>query len=163
MLTNKLVIILMTLSLVSSVFLIVPNYTEAAGLEMRINLLNSQSSFLSESSYDYTGYSIAGSGDVNGDGYDDILIGAYGNDRGGSNSGAVFLVFGSGSGRGMDFDLTKADVCFVGEVFSDYSGFSTSMAGDVNGDGFDDILIGSPYNDEGGNKAGQVYLIFGKA
>ncbi|TET92030.1 MAG: hypothetical protein E3J35_00050 [Methanomassiliicoccales archaeon] len=60
----------------------------------------------------------------------------------------------------MDTDLSMADASFWGEDAGDYSGWSVAGAGDVNGDGYDDILIGAPYDDDGGASAGQTYLIF---
>ncbi|MBI2340163.1 MAG: FG-GAP repeat protein [Deltaproteobacteria bacterium] len=109
---------------------------------------------------DYAGTSVAGAGDVNGDGYDDILIGAPGNDLFRLNAGAVYLVFGSSSLTNMV--LTGADVRFFGEYKSDYAGTAVSGAGDFNGDGLADILIGSWDNNRGGNDSGAAYLILGK-
>ena len=63
---------------------------------------------------------------------------------------------------GMDHDIGDVDASFIGEYAGDLSGCSVAIAGDVNGDGYDDILIGAMWNDEGGKKAGQTYLIFGK-
>ena len=61
----------------------------------------------------------------------------------------------------MDTDLGTVNASFLGESGSDYSGFSVSNAGDVNGDGFDDILVSAQGNDEGGSDSGQTYVIFG--
>jgi hypothetical protein len=61
----------------------------------------------------------------------------------------------------MDIDLSLASASFIGEDVGDYSGYSVSGAGDVNGDGYDDILISAPQNDDGGSNAGQTYLIYG--
>ena len=120
-------------------------------------------SFRGEDDGDASGYSIAGAGDVNGDGYDDILIGAYGDDDGGSFAGITYLIFGKASGWSRNMDLSNSNASFIGEAAGDYSGFSVDGAGDVNGDGYDDILIGAHLNDEGiGMKIGQTYLIFGK-
>jgi len=60
----------------------------------------------------------------------------------------------------MDTDLSASDASFWGEDESDLSGASVAGAGDVNGDGYDDILIGAVYDEEGGTDAGQTYLIF---
>jgi len=117
-------------------------------------------SFIGENPGDDAGLTIAFAGDVNGDGYDDILIGAQHNDASGSNTGKVYLVFGNATGWSMDTNLSDADASFVGEYAQCSAGSGLDGAGDVNGDGYDDILIGasgwSNYN-------GRTYLIFGKA
>ena len=133
-----------------------------SGWTMDMNLTNASASFIGEDGGDLSGFSVAGAGDVNGDGYDDILIGASYDDDGGSNAGQTYLILGKSSGWSMDFELTNASASFIGEDAGDYSGHSVSGAGDVNGDGCDDILIGAYKDEEGGNEAGQVYLIFGK-
>lgn len=102
---------------------------------------------------------------MNGDGFDDILIGAYNNLADGNNAGAVYIVFGSGSAPGT-IDLGEVaqgigGVKILGENGLDQFGRSVSAAGDVNGDGIDDILVGAPSGDDGGVSAGSAYLIFG--
>jgi hypothetical protein len=105
-------------------------------------------SFWGEHSGDHSGYSVSGAGDVNGDGYEDILIGSY-------------LILGKASGWAMDTGLSSASAYFRGKG-NDCGGSSVAGAGDVNGDGYDDILIGA-YGDEGhGSNSGQTYLVFGK-
>jgi len=120
----------------------------------------SEASFIGENAYDYSG-SVSSAGDVNGDGYDDILIGAPFNKEGGYLAGQTYLIFGKAAGWAIDFNLSNANASFIGETTQDTSGI-VSGAGDVNGDGYDDILIGANVNDEGGDGAGQTYLIFGK-
>ncbi len=135
----------------------------ASGWAMDTNLSNVDASFIGEDGGDHSGYSVSGAGDVNGDGYDDILIGAWGNDDGGSKAGQTYLILGKQSGWAMDTDLSNADASFIGEDGGDHSGYSVSGAGDVNGDGYDDIIIGAYRDDDGGSYAGQTYLILGKA
>ena len=106
-------------------------------------------------SYDYFGRTVSSAGDVNGDGYDDVIVGAYGNDDAGSSAGKVYIYFG---GPAMD---NTADVSMVGENASDYFGYSVTSAGDVNGDGYDDVLISATGNDDGGVSAGKTYIYFG--
>jgi len=105
----------------------------------------------------FGGTSVAGAGDVNGDNYDDILIGAYKDDSNGPGTGQTFLFFGKSTGWLKDTPVTQADASFRGPSNYVFSGCSVSGAGDVNGDGYGDILIGAP-----GTGAGQSFLIFGK-
>jgi len=117
--------------------------------------------FTGEVAGDYAGRSVSSAGDVNGDGYDDILIGADRNDDGGSNAGAAYLIYGS-SALLTSTSLSTA-VEFTGKAVSDLAGFSVSSAGDVNGDGYGDIIIGAYHNDDAGSIAGAAYLIYGSA
>jgi len=116
--------------------------------------------FYGENAYDDAGSYIASAGDVNGDGYDDILIGAPENDEGGQDAGAAYLILGPPP-LGSQFPLSLADVKYVGEDALDNAGLCVAGAGDTSGFGYDEILIGAPYNIEGGNDAGAAYLITG--
>ncbi len=132
-------------------------------LPPRLSVVRSVSSFVGEERHDASGASVAYAGDVNGDGFDDFLIGAWGSDEGGTDAGQTYLFLGKPHGWQKNIDIAKADASFIGENMYDESGRKISYAGDVNGDGFDDFLIGAPGNDHGGDKAGQVYLILGRA
>ncbi len=133
----------------------------AYALDPDTDLSAADASFLGEDAFDRPGWSVAPAGDVNGDGYDDILIGASGDDDGGNSAGQTYLILGKTTGWAMDTDLSAADASFWGEDTYDYSGWSVAPAGDVNGDGYDDILIGAYQDDDGGSDAGQTYLILG--
>ncbi len=135
----------------------------STGWSMDTDLSSVDASFIGETVSDYSGQSVSGAGDVNNDGYDDIIIGANQNDEGGAIAGQTYLILGKSTGWSMDTDLSTADASFIGEAAGDYSGQSVSGAGDVNNDGYDDIIIGANQNDEGGVKAGQTYLILGKS
>ena len=125
------------------------------------DLANADASFIGEDVDDWSGNSVASAGDVNGDGYDDFLIGAYGNEGGGADAGQTYLILGKYTGWAMDTDLWRAHASFIGEDADDLSGASVASAGDVNGDGYDDFLIGAYGNEEGGSSAGQTYLLLG--
>ncbi|MDY7015870.1 MAG: integrin alpha, partial [Cyanobacteriota bacterium] len=116
--------------------------------------------------FDRSGSSVSSAGDVNGDGFDDLIIGANGADPNGSASGESYVVFGSSSGFTASLDLSTLNGSngFVlnGIDTSDESGISVSSAGDVNGDGFDDLIIGANGADPNGNgQAGESYEVFG--
>ncbi|MFH1073201.1 MAG: integrin alpha, partial [Nanoarchaeota archaeon] len=123
----------------------------------------SNASFLGYKGGDWAGYSVAGVGDVNGDGFDDFVVGAPGDVQGGNaNQGAAYLVLG-GQAVSMNSNLsTLANGSYVGESAGDLLGFSAAGIGDVNKDGFDDFVVGAPGNKECcGTSPGQVYLVFG--
>jgi len=151
------------LMFVTGPLLLISGGSEGTELRMRTDLGRSDASFWGEDSSDHSGYSVAGAGDVNGDGYDDILIGAQYDDDGGTDAGQTYLILGKASGWAMDTDLSTASASFWGEDTGDRSGISVAGAGDVNGDGYDDFLIGASFDDDGGTNAGQTYLILGKA
>ncbi len=113
---------------------------------------------------DYSGFAIDGAGDVNGDGYDDIIIGAYGSNPMGNASGRSYVVFGKPDTQPTSLGvISNGDGGFAidGEVSDDYSGFALAGAGDVNGDGFADVLVGAFGNDTKGDGAGRSYAVFG--
>src|SRR5436190_1455261 len=114
---------------------------------------------------DYSGYSVSSAGDVNGDGFADLIIGAYGADPHGPFSGASYVVFGKGSGFAGNLDLSTLNgtngLKISGVAAADKSGRSVSSAGDVNGDGFADIIIGAILADPNGANSGASYVVFG--
>jgi hypothetical protein len=118
---------------------------------------------------DVSGYEVSGVGDINGDGFDDVLIGAKLADPNGNNyAGEVYIVFGKADGFTSSIGLSDLDgtngFLIEGLDAGDRIGARKSGAGDVNGDGINDLLIGSYTADANGNAgAGETYVIFGKS
>ena len=105
--------------------------------------------------YDGTGYAVSGAGDINGDGIADIIIGSFGEESSGSYSaGVAYVIYGAAGGlANIDLaDLTQAQgFKITGDNFEQFTSFSVSDAGDVNGDGIDDIIVDG------------AFVIYGKA
>jgi len=101
------------------------------------------------------GIAVAGGGDINRDGLGDVLVGG---DRYASGQGAAFLVLGSSFGT---VAASGADAVIVGEVYYDWAGASVALAGDTNGDGRTDLLLGAWGSDAAASDAGAAYLFEG--
>jgi hypothetical protein len=128
------------------------------GLSGTTPLALADAKLIGETTSPSAGYSVSGAGDVDGDGINDLLVGAWGS--GGSNNGATYLVLGPTTGASS---LAVADAKLVGETTIDRAGYSVSGAGDVDGDGIDDLLIGADLDNSGGYNAGAAYLVLGPA
>src|SRR4030095_11349655 len=120
-----------------------------------INAADADAIISAEAFGDNLGFSVASAGDVNNDGFDDIIVGARSNDANGIQAGRVYLFYGPISGSLAD---TDADAIISGAAF-DEVGRSVAGVGDLNGDGFDDILIGTDI--AGGSFQGQAFLFNG--
>lgn len=104
------------------------------------------------------GYCVASAGDVNGDGYDDVIIGADGYDNGQTDEGRAFVYLGSASGLSATSSWTaESDQSLA------HFGYSVAPAGDVNGDGYDDVIIGAWGYDNGEDDEGRAYLYLGSS
>lgn len=138
-----------------------------------------------ESEGDLAGSSVAGVGDVNGDGSTDVLVGAPQHDAEEDDSGAAYLVTRAlpargdggppedrpgggppddverGSDRVFEVPLDRATVKLSGEAADDNAGHAVASAGDVDGDGLADVIVGAPYNDADGNDSGSAYVVHG--
>ena len=111
--------------------------------------------FTGQNTQDFFGYSVSSAGDVNGDGYDDLIVGAVGNGLATNNAGKAYIYFG---GRVID---NMPDLILAGTSTGDKFGNSVSTAGDVNGDGYDDVIVAAYYNDAAGVDAGRAYIYLG--
>jgi hypothetical protein len=112
----------------------------------------------SDQAYARFGYSVSSAGDVNGDGYDDVLVGAYVYDNGETDEGRAYLYLGSSSGPSSSPSWTAE-----GNQASAYFGSSVASAGDVNNDGYDDVLVAALFYSNGETFEGRVFLYLGSS
>ncbi len=134
------------------------------GLTSPLNLsgLNGSNGFVinGTSAYDYSGASVSAAGDINGDGIDDLVVGAPGSSLAEVYAGTSYVVFGSDQPWAGSLNLSALNgsngFAINGVSAYDESGISVSAAGDINGDGTDDLIIGAPYAG-----AGVSYVVFG--
>jgi len=147
------------------------------GFIFPLGILNGTNGFRLEgvAPNDFSGNSVAGAGDFNGDGFADLIVGATGADNTGSNSGSAYVVFGKASGFAAAIALgslgaaTGTGFRFDGILGSNQLGNVVASAGDVNGDGFADLIIGAKNANNpvpggpGGANQGAAYVVFGNA
>ena len=121
---------------------------------------------LGEAAQDHVGTALAAVGDLNGDGFAEILVNATGNDAGGAEAGAAYVVWGTSAKTPISLASVAAGsggFRIIGQAAGDGASRSLGTVADLNGDGKAELLIGAPGNDAGGANAGAVYVVFGKA
>jgi hypothetical protein len=131
-------------------------WTAGAGLPGG-SLAGATSIFTGEDAADRAGTTVAGPGDVDGDGRDDLLVGAPYDETGGTTAGAAYLVYGASAAAGTT-SLSAADARFLGESAGDEAGAAVGGVGDLDGDGVADLAFGAPGT---GSAAGTVYFVLG--
>ncbi len=135
-------------------------YVIEGPVERAINLIEATGRVTGDDEGDQAGAALSQAGDVNGDGLDDLIIGAPGSDLGGRDAGAAYLFYGPVQGA---LRASSADAILVGHQKGQGAGFSVAPAGDVNGDGFDDLIIGTRQDaqERGATARGIAYIAFG--
>ena len=110
--------------------------------------------------WDRFGGGVGGGGDIDGDGHDDFVVAAYDDDDRGSGSGSIYVFYGSTTGvdLGREDKLTTSDVSVGANL-----GQGVAIAGDIDGDGHADIVAGAPGDDDHGSYAGAAYVFLGAA
>jgi len=124
---------------------------------------DTQGSFLGDvNNYDYLGCSAAAIGDLNNDANSDIAVGAYGNDDGGAERGAIWIMFLHSNGTVKSYqEIAYAKGGFGGLLSSsDRFGYSVASIGDLDGDHIADIAVGAIGDDDGGTDRGAVWILF---
>jgi|GEM_PF-1043655 len=114
----------------------------------------------------FLGTSVSKAGDVNGDGFGDVIVGATGANGDMTGSGAAFVIFGKANVPAKIFTSILADgegTKLGGIATNDQAGRSVSGGGDLNGDGFDDVIVGASQANEGGISRGAAYVVYGKS
>ena len=132
-------------------------YLMSGVLTGEVELSSALAKWVGESSSDQAGVSIT-SGDMDGDGLVDLVVGADGDDATGSNAGAVYLLSGMVTG---DNALKAAATKLRGVGAGDHAGHEVESAGDMNDDGYVDLLVAAPDADGVATGSGVTYLLFG--
>jgi hypothetical protein len=134
--------------------------TENAAYPITIDPISTtpNTTLLPGSLYGHFGSSVASAGDVNGDGYSDVIVGANYFDNGQAREGAVYIYHGSATGIG-----TSANVVIEGNQTLAYFGTSVASAGDVNGDGYSDVIVGANQYSNGNTNEGAAFVYHGSA
>ncbi len=123
-----------------------------------VSLADAAATLEGESSGDFAGWSVAPAGDFDGDGDQDVVVGAMNNDSNAGEAGAAYVITANVSGTQS---LSEASVKLAGDAARDHAGWSVAEAGDVNNDSYGDVVVGAPYNDQHGTSAGAAYVVHG--
>ncbi len=152
-----------SLALLVSIFYLLVMALPAYVLDPDTDLSAADASFWGEDAGDGSGASVASAGDVNGDGYSDVIVGAPDYDNGQSNEGWAFVWYGSATGLGASGTPANADWTAESNQATARFGYSVASAGDVNGDGYSDIIVGAYFFDNGESNEGWAFVWYGSS
>jgi len=123
-------------------------------------LVNAPVKFRGPDAQAQAGFSVADAGDLDGDGRDELAVGAPFADRGAAETGAAYVAGDGNLSRTVNLS-TEADAALPGAGAGDAAGWDVAGAGDVNGDGHGDLLVGAPHNNSTVGSTGAGYLLYG--
>ncbi|MFC4551915.1 integrin alpha, partial [Halorussus sp. GCM10023401] len=133
-------------------------YVVGSDAEGERNLSEAEATVVGASANDAAGFATGGAGDANGDGVADLVVGAPANDTTGQNAGAAYVIYGGESLNGT-VTTASADVTVYGERPADRLGWSADVAGDVDCDGYADVVVGAPNH----ARTGAAYVVYGRS
>jgi FG-GAP repeat len=136
-------------------------YGRADRLAGTLSVGTADAKLIGEAAGDQAGLDVSIAGDLDDDGFDELVVGAFGHDAAGSNAGAVYVFFIEDARLSGLHSLSSASTKLLGEAAGDFAGFAVGPAGDVTDDDTDDLMVGARFSDAGGTDAGAVYVLFG--
>jgi len=123
-----------------------------------MSLADADLTLTGEDAYNYAGISVSGAGDFDGDGLNDLIVGASGDNSLAVAAGAAYVVSGGTTGA---VELSDASLKLTGEEDFAYARMAVSEAGDADGDGAADVVVGAPGQDTSAADTGAIYLVYG--